>query len=51
MLEVVTTGSGGSGGDIALDLQCSLNLDIQELCNGTVASPCNCTSQGCQVYL
>ena len=49
MLQALPIGSGGSGGDIALDIQCSLDLDIQEICSGTVASPCNCTSPGCQV--
>ena len=29
---------------------CRPNLDIQELCNGTLASPCDCeSSQECQV--
>ena len=48
VLQALPIGSGGSGGDMSLD-QCSLDLDIQEICSGTVASPCNCTSPGCQV--
>ena len=40
-----TAGYGG------LQSNCSVGLDIQELCNGTVASPCDCSSsQECQVH-
>ena len=48
-------GSGSGDGDGGSDLmgtsdnQCSVDLNIQELCNGTLASPCDCTSLECQV--
>ena len=48
-----TSGNGGSGNDGNLlepRSECSADLDIQELCSGTLASPCNCElSQECQV--
>ena len=42
-------GSGGSGDGDLMNNLCSVDLNIQELCNGTLASPCDCTSLECQV--
>lgn len=47
----IRSGSG-SGDDKLLEPQTQIfrELDIQELCNGTLASPCDCTSSSeCQV--
>ena len=50
----ISSGSGGSGDSVLLEpeeseLVCP-NLNIQELCNGTLASPCDCeSSQECRV--
>ena len=43
-------GSGDSEGSYSVE-ECSDLINIQELCSGTIASPCDCqTSQQCQVY-
>ena len=43
-------GSGDSEGSLSVE-ECSDLINIQELCSGTIASPCDCqTSQQCQVY-
>ena len=54
MSDPISSGNGGSGDSNRLDPEESEsvcpNLDIQELCNGTLASPCDCdSSQECQV--
>ena len=42
-------GENGTSGNNEDSEEC-LGLNIQELCNGTIASPCNCeASQQCQV--
>ena len=42
-------GASGNSEDSLIIEECS-GLNIQELCNGTIASPCNCqASQQCQV--
>ena len=51
----ISSGNRGSGDFNLLGPEESgsmcLNLDIQELCNGTLASPCDCeSSQECQVF-
>ena len=45
------TSSGGSGGVLEPQSeQCPVDLDIQNICNGTLASPCDCDSTSeCQV--
>ena len=50
----ISSGSGGSGDSVSLEPEESEsvcpNLNIQELCNGTLASPCDCeSSQECRV--
>ena len=41
---------GSGNNDEALAIEECPTLDIQELCNGTVASPCNCQPfQACEV--
>ena len=47
--DVVENGASGNSEDSLIIEEC-LGLNIQELCNGTIASPCNCqTLQQCQV--
>ena len=49
-----SSGDGvGSADDVVLpETECSLDIDIQQLCNGTLASPCDCmSSQECQVCI
>ena len=39
------TSSAGSGGVLEPQSEeCSVDLDIQKICNGTLASPCDCDS-------
>ena len=48
-----SSGDGVGSADDALlpETECSLDIAIQQLCNGTLASPCDCmSSQECQVY-
>ena len=57
-VNLIGSGNQGSGGDDGGDIlqpmettnDCSVELNIQRLCNGTFASPCDCeTSEECQV--
>ena len=48
--DVGENGASGNSEDSLIIEECS-GPNIQELCNGTIASPCNCqASQQCQVH-
>ena len=51
MLQTSGPISSGSGDSVLLEPESVCpNLNIQELCNGTLASPCDCeSSQECRV--
>ena len=52
MLLASSSDGSDDGVGSAGDTECSLDIDIQQLCNGTLASPCDCvSSQECQVCI